>query len=218
MNNKFKVFGLSCGMISSILYILHVLIGGLLWDGYSHIVQPISDLTSMGAPNRMLLLIITNLYGILAIVFATVFYLQIKIIKNKPLSFGILFLVIMEIISFVGYFLFPLEVAGVEVLTFQSMMHIFVTIIVVFTTIGFTLVTGIAFLRIQRTIKLGIFILICGVIIIVSGVATGAIIANGNPITGLIERINIFTLQAMIFIISYVMTRKIKIDGYLIFS
>lgn len=218
MNNKFKVFGLSCGMISSILYILHVLIGGLLWDGYSHIVQPISDLTSMGAPNRMLLLIITILYGILAIVFATVFYMQIKIIKNKPLSFGILFLVIMEIISFVGYFLFPLEVAGVEVLTFQSMMHIFVTIIVVFTTIGFTLVTGIAFLRIQRTIKLGIFILICGVIIIVSGVATGAIIANGNPITGLIERINIFTLQAMIFIISYVMTRKIKIDGYLIFS
>lgn len=218
MNNRLKIFGLACGMISAILYILHVVTGGFLWDGYSHIIQPISDLTSVAAPNRILLSAMTTVYGILTIVFAIVFYVQIKIIKNKVISFGIFLLVIMESVSFVGYLLFPLEEVGVEVLTFQSVMHIIVTIIVVLTTIGFTLVTGVAFLRIQSTKRLGIFIIACGVVIIVSGASTGVIIANEIPITGLIERINIFTLQVLIFVISYVMTKKIKNEENLKFS
>jgi len=218
MNNRLKIFALASGMISSVLYILHVLIGGLLWDGYRHIQQPISDLTRIGAPDVRLLSIMTTVYGLLAIVFAIVLYLQIKIVKNKILSFGLFLLVIMESISFVGYLLFPLEEVGAEVLTFHSVMHIIVTIIVVFTTIGFSFVTGIAFLRMQSTKRLGIFIIICGTTIVASGAATGIVIANEIPIIGLVERINIFTLQAMIFVTSCVMTKKIKNNGNLTFS
>lgn len=58
------------GMLSSIVYILHVFVGGLLWNEYSHIEQPISDLTGVGAPNADLLRVFTNIYGVLAIIFA----------------------------------------------------------------------------------------------------------------------------------------------------
>jgi hypothetical protein len=40
------------GMLSIVFYVLHVVIVGIKWKGYSHLQQPISDLTAIGAPNR----------------------------------------------------------------------------------------------------------------------------------------------------------------------
>jgi len=40
------------GALAALAYAAHVVIGGLLWAGYSHLMQPISDLTATGAPDR----------------------------------------------------------------------------------------------------------------------------------------------------------------------
>lgn len=45
------------GALSAVVYLAHVVAGGLLWPGYSHIRQMISDLTGDGAPNAVLLII-----------------------------------------------------------------------------------------------------------------------------------------------------------------
>lgn len=58
------------GIIGAIIYIAHVVIGGLLWKGYSHITQTISELTGSGAPNASMLKIFTTVYGILMIIFS----------------------------------------------------------------------------------------------------------------------------------------------------
>uniref|UniRef100_A0A2A4Z9T4 DUF998 domain-containing protein n=1 Tax=OCS116 cluster bacterium TaxID=2030921 RepID=A0A2A4Z9T4_9PROT len=216
MNKEtFYKIALLSGMISTIIYLLHVVVGGALWGGYSHMEQSISDLTSVGAPNKTLLSVMTNVYGILALIFALVLYRLIKQHDFKLLRIGLLLLVVMEAVSFVGYMLFPLESSGIEQFSFQNVMHIIVTIIVVVATISFTFLLGIGFLRIQRMKKLGLYILVSGIIITISGVSTGFVIANELPVIGLIERVNIFALQGVIFALSFVMYREYKSYGRL---
>ncbi|MCY6370707.1 DUF998 domain-containing protein [Clostridium ganghwense] len=209
-NNKIKSFwkiGTISGMMSSIVYVLHVFIGGILWDGYNSIKQPISDLTGIDAPNARLLRGFTSVYGILAIIFAISLYVILRNCVNKISKFEMILLIIMEVSSFVGYSLFPLEGTNTG-MTFQNKMHIIVTVIVVITTIGCTFFIGIGFSKIKSMKKLGLFVIGCGVIITISGVSTGIVMAKNIPILGLIERINIFTLQLMIFVLSFSLVKQ----------
>lgn len=211
-NNKIKRFlkiGIISGMISSIVYILHVFIGAILWNGYSSIKQPISDLTGVGAPNTELLRVFTSVYGIFAIIFALSLYVCLKNSVNITSKLGMISLIIMEISSFVGYSLFPLDNANAG-MTFQNIMHLIVTVIVVVTTISCTFFMGIGFSKIKSMKSLGMFIIVCGVIITISGASTGIIISNNLPILGLVERINIFTVQSMIFVLSFSLVKKSK--------
>lgn len=205
------------GMASAVIYLLHVLVGGALWSDYSHVEQSISDLTSVGAPHKTLLSVMTNIYGILALIFAVVLYRLIKPHESKLLRIGLFLLVVMEAVSFVGYMLFPLKISDIEPFSLQNIMRIIVTIIVVVTTISFTFLLGIGFLRIPRMKKLGLYILASGIVITVSGVSMGFVIANELPILGLIEWVNIFALQGVIFTLSFVMYREYKNYGSLNF-
>jgi len=212
INYKTKLvqkIGIICGMLSSIVYIFHVFLGANMWGEYSSIKQPISDLTGEGAPNAELLRIFTSIYGILTIVFAVTLYLSIKKYANMPSKIGMILLIIMEISSFLGYSLFPLDETNAG-MTFQNLMHIIVTIIVVISTIGSTFLMGTGFRKIENMRKLGTFIIVCGCIITISGASTGIVISNSIPILGLIERINIFTVQLMIFILSLFLAKNNK--------
>ena len=79
----FKSILLSSGMLAVIIYLIHVILGGILWNGYSHLQQPISDMTATGAPDRNLLLFLTNIYGAMALIFAISFsYFKATSITN----------------------------------------------------------------------------------------------------------------------------------------
>lgn len=211
-NYKIKLvqkIGTICGMLSSIVYISHVFLGAKLWNEYSAIKQPISDLTGEGAPNAEILRVFTSVYGILAIIFAVTLYLSIKECANMPSKIGMMLLIIMEVSSFLGYSLFPLDDTNAG-MTFQTLMHIIVTIIVVISTIGSTFLMGTGFRKIENMRKLGTFIILCGCIITISGASTGIIISNSIPILGLIERVNIFTVQLMVFILSFFLAKNNK--------
>lgn len=210
-NYKIKLvqkIGTICGMLSSVVYILHVFLGANLWGEYSSIKQPISDLTGEGAPNAELLRIFTGIYGVLAIFFAVTLYLSLKKYVNIPSKIGMV-LIIMEISSFLGYSLFHLDDINAG-MTFQNLMHIMVTAIVVITTIGSTFFIGIGFRKIENMGTLDSFSILCGCIITISGASTGIVISNSIPILGLIERINIFTVQLMIFILSLFLAKNNK--------
>ena len=47
---------LICGILGSILYLFADVIGGLIWQGYSHASQGVSELMAVGAPSRPLVL------------------------------------------------------------------------------------------------------------------------------------------------------------------
>lgn len=50
MKKVVKSWVLKSGMAAVLIYLLHVILGGLLWKEYSHLHEPISTLTASGAP------------------------------------------------------------------------------------------------------------------------------------------------------------------------
>ncbi len=196
------------GIIGAAAYAAHVVIGGILWEGYSHITQTISELTGSQASNADFLLIFTNIYGICMIVFSANLFLQVRQKRlHKAVWIGALLLMIMEITSFIGYSLFPLDTSG-DLSGFQNIMHMAVTAVVVICTIGTGFFMGAGMRKTPEYKKLGSFILVCAIIITAFGAMTPAFMANNVPISGLTERINIFTLQICLSVISVTMFRR----------
>lgn len=199
------------GAVGVAFYTAHVILGGFLANGYSHIKQTISELTASGAPNADLLTILTTIYGFLLVVFSICTYIIFKRNKeNKATTVGALLLIIMELTSFVGYFLFPIDGAG-TIMNFQNIMHIVVTGVVVLCTIASSYSMGIGLMRSEKHKKIGILILTCAIIITVFGISTPAIMANNLGFSGLTERINIFSLQTWLFVLSiylFIITKK----------
>lgn len=198
------------GAAGIIFYFLHVILGGILWEGYSHIVQTISELTASNAPNGDLLRILTSVYGVLMIIFSIALYCIFKR-KNlkKTAIIGSALLIIMETTSLFGYSLFPLDTTGV-MMNFRNIMHIVVTAVVVLSSIGSIFFIGIGLYKSAGYKGIGAFVLICAVIFTVSGMISPVIMAKGIPIAGLIERINIFTLQICLFVLSVYIFRDLK--------
>lgn len=201
MKQSIRRWTLASGMLAVVFYILHVLLGGMLWQEYSHLQQPISDLTASGAPNRSLLLVFTNIYGISALIFAislTVF--ESKKYHRLVLWGGVSF-ILLHVVSIL-YSFFPQDLPGAEV-SFQGKMHLIVTILIVPFTILTPLLMGFGFKKDKNLKVFGVFSVICGVLIIIFGGTTAYFFANKLPCFGLIERINIGILQIWTFILSY---------------
>lgn len=189
------------GFIGIIIYFAHVILGGILWDSYNPITQTISELTSGDAPNKEILSIFTAVYGVLLVIFSFSMYFIFKKFKvHKVAIIGSVLLIIMETSSFIGYNLFPLT--SVTEMNFQNAMHIVVTIVVVVCSIAAIFFVGIGLIKTDSYKRIGIFVLICAIIFTASGSLTPISMANNLRIAGLTERINIFTLQICLSVLS----------------
>lgn len=202
------MLGLS-GAVGILLYFAHVFIGGALWQGYNPITQTISELTGSGAPNAGFLRVLTTAYGILVVIYSFCMYFIFKKWQlHKVARIGAILLIIMEVTSLVGYGLFPIDMSK-STASFQNLMHIVVTVVVVVATLGSVYCIAIGLKKSPGHKKLGVFILVCAVIITAAGLMTPVSMANTLPIAGLIERINIFTLQIWLFVSSiYLFSNK----------
>jgi hypothetical protein len=192
---------LSAGMLAVVIYLLHILIGGYLWKTYSHLQQPISDLTATGAPNRFLLLMFTNIYGGLALIFAVSYTFFESRERHKLVFWGGISFIILHVVS-ISYSFFPQDLPGAEP-SFAGMMHLAVTVLIVPFTILTPLLIGFGLKKEKAWKTLGNFSLICGILIIIFGGMSGFFFAKGLPYFGLVERINIGTLQIWTFVMSY---------------
>lgn len=201
MNQHFKALILKSGMLAVIVYFLHVLLGGFLWKDYSHLQQPISDLTASGAPDREILLIMTSIYGILALFFAFSFTIFESRKYNKLVFAGGITFILLHLVS-LSYGFFPQDLPGAET-TFKGTMHLVVTALIVPFTILSPLLIGFGIRKNPESRSFGNFSLVCGVLIIVFGGLSGLFFAKHLPYFGLVERCNIGLLQIWTFILSY---------------
>ncbi|MBN2780340.1 MAG: DUF998 domain-containing protein [Candidatus Marinimicrobia bacterium] len=188
-----RILSLS-GVAAVLFYLTHVILGGALWEGYSHLMQPISDLTATGAPDRGLLTIFTNIYGLFAVVFCFMLIKQVKNTTNSLVLAGAIVLLCMHLVS-LSYGLFPEDLPGAE-MTIAGMMHLLVTALIVPLTIAAPILTGLGLLKLAGERRMGVYSLICGVAILVLGGITAMMFATGSGMFGLFERLNIGTLQA----------------------
>lgn len=195
------------GAASAVIYLAHVVVGGLLWPEYSQISNTISELTADGAPNASLLRVFTTVYGVLAVVFAVSLLLAFRALKvRRAARIGAVLLIIMEVASFVGYGLFPLS--GSTEMNVQNIGHIAVTVIVVLTTVTCGFFIGAGLLKTEGFKKLGVFMLVCASVMVAAGLMSPVTFATGWPVGGLVERFNIFTLQLWIFVLSVSVFRR----------
>ena len=87
------------GALAALAYAAHVVIGGLLWAGYSHLMQPISDLTATGAPDRATLGIILYAYSLFALVFGVAALDRFRRLGQKAAAWGMILYVAMQLVS-----------------------------------------------------------------------------------------------------------------------
>lgn len=202
---KFEKITMPLGMVGVIAYMLHTILGNLLWKEYNPITTDISSLTAVGAPNAALLKIFTNAYGICTILFVA--GLIIKSFRKYHLvtRVGYVVMMIMQIISMVGYSLFPLT-GNKTVMNFQNSMHIIVTVAVVFTTITFGFILAVGYLKQEKIKQLGSFVLVMSIIITLTGATNPIGMGMQLNILGLTERLVIYSLQFMMFTLSYYYT------------
>jgi hypothetical membrane protein len=196
MLRKLTIFG----ALGALVYVIHVVLGGILWEGYNHLMQPISDLTASGAPDRGLLSLITLIYGVFSIIFSISAYLYIKKFTPKIAKIGMLFFLAMHVVS-ITYGLFPQDLPGSPV-TFTGVMHLIITGVIIPLTILSPLLVGLGFRRIRAFKNYGIYSIVTGIVIFIAGGAAAIFFINKLPYFGLVERINIGFLQLWMLITS----------------
>jgi len=195
----------SLGMVAVIFYLIHVFLGQILDKAYNPITTDISSLTAVGAPNSELLTIFTTIYGICLAIFAV--YMFSKSFKeyHKVTTIGYGFLLMMAILSLVGFYFFPLT-TDKTVLNFQNTMHIAITGITVLLTILYLSLVSYGYLKKEKLKNIGIISLIAIILILLFGVLNPISIALSLNILGLTERAVIFSLEAYIFFLSFIYT------------
>ncbi|MCR3757515.1 DUF998 domain-containing protein [Clostridium felsineum] len=186
------------GIISPIIYVLYVIIGGVLWKGYSQVKQPISDLSASGAPNLGML----NNFGMLSQIFGLIFaigaFIYLKKLKIKSLNISMLLLIAEGVVS-ISYSFFPEDMKGAT-LTFTGIMHFVVTGLIVPIVILMPLFAGIAFKKFNEYKRFSTYSIITSIVIFISGILSVVVMANDFPFFGVVERINIGALQLWILL------------------
>jgi heme A synthase len=195
-------------MISVGLYFITLFIGQILRDDYNWVTTDISSLTAKGAPNAGLLSVLFGISSILVIIFFLGMLIRTKESKyNKITRLGyILFFILMNI-SFFGYLLFPLEGDKTQ-MTFNNLMHIIATIAIVVLTLCSMFVLAYGYLKKEKMKIIGELTLGFAVAITIFGLLNVIGISNNWNILGITERLNIFTLEIYIFLLSYLYTFK----------
>jgi hypothetical protein len=186
MNQKMKKWFFIFAIFAILSYFTHVWIGTFFYQGYNPLSQAISDLTADDSPVKHITRIFSNLYGFLSVIVVIGFILFRKEFKRKIVRLGILLFSIMMIVSAVGYALFPLSEAGLAQ-SFQDIMHMVVTIIVVSLTIISLILLAIGFkYKVYRAITITGFMLL-----MLSSLSMPLV---GPNYFGVMERVNVYTV------------------------
>ena len=122
------------GVVSFLSYTAAVVFAPLAYPGYNWMAQAVSDLSAANAPSLALWNQLSALYNVCEVVCVTVVCIGIQGWKTKLLRSGIFLFAVTEWISAVGYRMFPLSDSGYAG-TFQDVMHMAVTALVVLLSI-----------------------------------------------------------------------------------
>lgn len=124
-----QILGLT-GVISFLSYAAAVMFSPLGYPGYDPMKQAVSDLSAANAPSLALWNALSSFYNVCEVLCATVACVGIQRKGTKILRIGVYLFAVMEWVSAVGYRAFPLSESGFAG-TFQDVMHMVVTGVVV---------------------------------------------------------------------------------------
>ncbi len=204
-NGKIRALAI-CGILSPIVYVIAVALGGFLDPSYSQIGKTVSELVQRGAPNRDLLNAMLVVYNVLIMPFAVGLYFGLKKGVTRSIVMGAL--VLTGILGTAVTVFFPLDAGGQSV-SFTGMMHLVVVGLVVPCTFAFELGFWNSTKKDERWGKLGLVSIAIFIVTFISGIATAAFV--NSDYRGLLERLTIGSTLFWIELVAvklYFATRK----------
>ena len=179
------------GILALASYTAAVVFSPMAFPGYNWMEQAVSDLSAESAPSRHLWDQLSALYGscgIVSVTCASVFVADNRV-SSRLFRTGIYLFAIMTWVSEVGYRMFPLVDVGKEIASFQEVMHIVVTALVVILSITSLVVLIIAGFRQSEVRTLGRLAAIALAMMMIGAIGTG--IAPPQYF-GIVERCSVF--------------------------
>lgn len=186
-----KLFCLT-GLLGIVFYLAHDVIGAMNYPGYNWMSQAVSDLTATDAPSFAIASGLSSVYGIMSVA-CCLFVCVLSAKRHKLTRIGIALFTVMNLISAVGYSIFPLSGAGYDG-SVQSFIHVYVitTAVVLLSIVSLILIAIGSFKDKQKGIA------ICALIALVL-MFVGAVGSNVVPkeYFGIVERFS--TYSAVVF-------------------
>ena len=175
------------GIVSFLSYIAALVFSPLAYPGYNWMAQAVSDLSADNSPSRILWNQLSYLSGVGSVVCVMLVCVYIQGRLSKSIRVGIYLFAVMMWLSAVGYTMFPLTDSGFAG-TFQDVMHVVVTVLVVVLSITSLLTITIGSFRSNHYRSLGIWAAAALLLMV-----TGAIGINVVPIQyfGIPERFSV---------------------------
>lgn len=187
---KLKYLGI-CGIISLLSYTAMVLFSPLAYPGYDWLSMAVSDLSAYGAPSQAFAEQLNALFGPCGIVSIMAVCVAVKGFQPKTFRRGIFFFAAMEWVTVVGYKMFPLA-QGEEMTSFQNIMHIVVTVLVVLFSIVSLILIAVGGRK--SVPSLSVWAIVCFAAMMLGAIGTGAM---PKAVFGLFERFS--TFSAVVF-------------------
>ncbi len=182
--------GLS-GVLSFLSYAAAVIFSPMDFPGYKWMEQAVSDLSAENAPSRMLWNRLSAFYGFggMVCVACVCIFISEKKIGSRLFRVGIYLFAVMNLISEVGYKMFPLDDSGKKIESFQEVMHIVVTAAVVLLSIVSLVILIVASCKKKGVPHLGIWAAIALAMMFVGAIGMKAVPAE---YFGIVERFSVF--------------------------
>ena len=199
MNQKLLAL---CGMVSPVLFVFTIILGGALRPGYSHISHTVSELFSPGSPNKRLLDALHTTCAVLT----TVFGLGVlQFVRQSPHGdriglVGAGLIIATGLVNVATATVFPQDAWGAPP-TSAGQMHKILAGVLAFLSILSTLLMGIWVNRAGLFPGFGTYSFVTVAVLVLSG--GFAVTKMGTPIMGLTERITIFAGLPWTFLVAW---------------
>ena len=179
------------GLLALLSYAAAVIFSPMAWPGYNWMAQAVSDLSAETAPSRILWNRLAAFYGTGSVVCATcvAIYVSEERLSTGLFRTGIYLFATMNWVSAVGYKVFPLADAGKEIASFQEVMHIVVTALVVLLSIASLVLLIISGIRNANVRRIGIIAAIALAMMMIGSIGTGI---APPQVFGIVERFSVF--------------------------
>jgi hypothetical protein len=208
--NGTESFLLSCGILSSLLYVATTIIGAMVWEGYDSISQTVSELFAIDAPSRTLVIALFLVYNALMIAFGVGVWRSAGSKRALQVVGGLM--VVDQVRGVAGTLFAPMHLRGVQG-TSTDIWHIILTsstVLLILLIIG---LGATAFGKRFRLYSIGT-ILALVVFGTLAGLEGSRLAANlPTPWMGVFERINIFGYLLWVVVLAILLLRAQKGQG-----
>lgn len=198
------------GVVGLLSYTAGVVLSPLAYPGYDWKAQAVSDLFAMNAPSLLLWNQLTSLCGTCVMVSVMSVCVFIRDKLNRRIRVGIYLFAAMQWVSTVGYSMFPLAEGGMEGTSFQDIMHIVVTVLVVLLSVASMIVIMIGSFDKKRYPSLGIWAALTLTMMLAGAIGVNLV---RSDYFGIPERFSVFAGMGFAAVLGVYLFNGFKVDG-----